>query len=264
VCVLEQNWEATQAIPSTRGERAAYHAYTKLGPMVNELAEYVRSLGYVAQANEGTGRGVSIHYAVEAGLGQLGMNGQLLTPFAGSRCRLMLIHTTAPLALDKPKDYGIPAICDLCKVCVRRCPSGAIPTKREYHRGVYKIKIKTERCVPMLAQAHACGVCMKVCPIQRYGLPAVIEHFEETGAILGRGTDELEGYHWPADGRHYGPGEKPKSAVTNAGLHPRGWDYDKDRPRAAATVSEGKQSIWSRLVRPLREEWSEKKPPDLM
>ena len=37
-----------------------------------------------------------------------------------------------------------------------------------------------------------------------------LEHRERTGEILGVGTDELEGYDWPVDGRHYGPGDKPK------------------------------------------------------
>jgi ferredoxin len=263
VCVLEQNWEATQTIPSVRAERSASHAYAKMGPMVHELAAHVRSLGYAAKASEGTGRAISIHYGVEAGLGQLGLNGQLLTPFAGSRCRLMLIHTDAPLAVDSPKDYGIPAICDECKACVRRCPSGAIPSTRQFHRGVYKIKIKTERCVPMLAQAHTCGVCMKVCPVQKYGLPAVLQEYERSGTVLGKGTDDLEGYDWPVDGRHYGPGEKPKSAVTEQGLHPRGWVHQDPADQSSSIPALGSRSWLSKRLRPLREEWIEPEQPDL-
>jgi hypothetical protein len=53
---------------------------------------------------------------------------------------------------------------------------------------------------------------MKVCPVQRYGLEAVYEHFSRTGEVLGTGSDELEGYDWPLDGRHYGPGERPQLA----------------------------------------------------
>ena len=55
---------------------------------------------------------------------------------------------------------------------------------------------------------------MKVCPVQRYGLAAVTKHFVESGgAILGKGTDELEGYDW-IDGRHYGPGASPGSIAS--------------------------------------------------
>jgi epoxyqueuosine reductase len=47
-----------------------------------------------------------IAYAVAAGLGQLGLNGQLLSPYAGSRCRLNVLTTNAPLvceAADAPE-----------------------------------------------------------------------------------------------------------------------------------------------------------------
>jgi hypothetical protein len=45
--------------------------------------------------------------------------------------------------------------------------------------------------------------------VQRYGLDPVREHFLETGEILGKGTDELEGYRWPLDGKIYGADSKP-------------------------------------------------------
>jgi hypothetical protein len=71
---------------------------------------------------------------------------------------------------------------------------------------------------------------MKVCPVQRYGLDRVKAHYVETGAILGKGTDELEGYDW-IDGRHYGPGEKPR--MTPQLVTPEGFDWDPSRIRPA-------------------------------
>ena len=59
---------------------------------------------------------------VAAGLGQLGANGQLLTPHAGARCRLQIITTDAPVTFDEPVDYGFHAFCQVCQVCVNRCP----------------------------------------------------------------------------------------------------------------------------------------------
>ena len=152
------------------------------------------------------------HYAVQAGLGQLGYNGQLLTPQAGSRCRITLITTDAPLEPDGPRDFGVPAICNRCRACVRRCPAGAIPNRPAMHRGVEKVKLNLSRCFPVVAQVYGCSVCMKVCPVQRYGLTRVLDHYEQSGEILGAGTDELEGYDWPLDGLHYGPGERPSLA----------------------------------------------------
>jgi epoxyqueuosine reductase QueG len=148
-----------------------------------------------------------LHYAVAAGIGQMGLNGQVLTPHAGSRCRFSAMVTDAPLLVDGPKDYGIPKICDECRVCVRRCPAGAITFKREYHRGVEKAKINTSRCAPTVAKAHHCAVCIKVCPVQRYGLNAVVEEYQSTGRILGKDSEELETYEF--EGLVYGPGERP-------------------------------------------------------
>jgi len=52
-------------------------------------------------------------------------------------------------------------------------------------------------------------VCIKVCPVQKYGMQPVMEHYVETGEVLGKGTDDLEGYPIP-DGRYFGPGELPQ------------------------------------------------------
>jgi hypothetical protein len=55
---------------------------------------------------------------------------------------------------------------------------------------------------------------MKVCPVRKHGLAAVTDHLTETGEILGKGTDALEGYDW-IDGNHYGPGQKPRITMTS-------------------------------------------------
>ncbi len=224
VCILEQDWNATQTAPSTRAERSAMTAYARLETRVADLVEFLKGLGYEARPNSfGSLEAVAIHYGEQAGLGQLGLNGQLLTPAAGSRARLALITTEAPLEPGTPVDYGVPALCNECQLCVRRCPPGAIPKARKSKRGVVKASIKPERCMPVVAQAHGCAVCMKVCPVQRYGLTAVQDHYVATGTILGKGSDELEGYIWPLDGRYYGPGEKPQ--ITSDFINPSDWPF---------------------------------------
>jgi epoxyqueuosine reductase len=224
VCLLEQDWSATQTAPSARAERAAFMAYAGLTERLVALAEFVERGGARAYPHPFVGETMAIHYGVQAGLGQLGMNGQLLAPQAGSRARLAIITTNATLVHDEPVDFGIHKICDDCQACVRRCPVGAIPNRRREYRGVTKAKIKTERCFPVVVSAEGCAVCMKVCPIQRYGLEAVQQHYSATGGqILGKETDELEGYDWPIDGRHYGPGEKPDADARRRLLNPPHW-----------------------------------------
>ena len=49
---------------------------------------------------------------------------------------------------------------------------------------------------------------MKTCPIQKYGLKNVMEHYADTGQVLGKGTHDLEGYTLEGKG-YFGPGELP-------------------------------------------------------
>lgn len=243
VCALEDDYEVSQTIPSVHAEREVYRTAAHLMDLALGLADFLRSLGYRARAQDAGGEAMAIHYGVAAGLGQLGLNGQLLTPFVGSRCRLLLITTDAPLDFDAPVDFGIPAICDSCRACVVRCPAGAIPARRRMYRGVEKAKLNTKRCWPVVARAEGCAVCMKVCPIQKYGLPKVLEEFRRTGDVLGRGTDELEGYTW-VDGQHYGPGERPQ--LNREFFEIPGFDASRKRPQGVADediVQESKLSL---------------------
>jgi ferredoxin len=146
---------------------------------------------------------------VQAGLGQLGANGQLLSPHFGSRARLMMISTDAPVVYDEAIDYGIHKFCQECQVCVQRCPARALMKEKIWYRGVEKNKLIYKRCRPVMARYLGCGICMKVCPIQKFGLQAVMEHYIETGGeILGKGTHQLEGYTLEDKG-YFGPGELP-------------------------------------------------------
>tara|TARA_B100000949_G_C13947786_1_gene311590 strand:- start:182 stop:559 length:378 start_codon:yes stop_codon:yes gene_type:complete len=59
-----------------------------------------------------------------------------------------------------------------------------------------------------MAEYEGCGICMKVCPIQRYGMEPVMEHYVDTGEVLGKGSDNLEGYTL-SDKGYFGPGKLP-------------------------------------------------------
>jgi epoxyqueuosine reductase len=213
VCVVEQNAASAALIPSESAEKGALSAYASAISLSARLADFIQRQGYRAVPENMLGTGVYIHYAVAAGLGQLGLNGQLLTPLAGPLVRLTVVRTDAPLKLDQAADYGIPKLCDACKVCIKRCPAGAIPAYRDWHRGVEKAKINTSRCYPVIAQAHGCAVCAKVCPVGKYGLQPVLDEFARSGRVLGKDSDELEGYDW-IDGKHYGPESRPRLPST--------------------------------------------------
>jgi ferredoxin len=93
---------------------------------------------------------------------------------------------------------------------VNRCPGRALVKEKVWWRGVEKNKLIYDRCRPVMATYEGCAVCMKVCPAQRYGLKPVMEHYVETGGeILGKGTDNLEGFELRDKG-YFGPGKLPK------------------------------------------------------
>ena len=212
ICLAyEQDYWQPQTIPSMEAEYAHYGAYEEENKQGILLAEHIRELGYRAQIHSPNDNSAPyIPMFVEAGLGQLGANGQLLSPHFGSRSRLMIITTDAPVIYDNPIDYGIHKFCELCQVCVNRCPGRALVREKVWWRGAEKHKLMYERCRPVMAKYEGCGVCMKVCPIQRYGMEPVMTHFVETGEILGKNTDNLEGYAFEDRGGYFGPGELPK------------------------------------------------------
>ncbi len=212
VCLaMEQEYDVTQLAPSVETELAVWDNYARISWMGLDLAEFIRSRGYRAQVHIATDPScVILPYFVEAGLGQLGANGQLLSPRFGSRARLMVLTTDAPLVFDRPVDFGVNRLCEECQICVRRCPGRALRHEKRWWRGVHEFKVDLARCMPMLQRYDACAVCMKVCPVQKYGLDSVLDHYEKSGGeILGKGSDDLEGYDLPDKG-HLRPGRLPR------------------------------------------------------
>ena len=210
ICLaLEQDYWQTQTIPSMEAEFAHFGTYEVEGALALDLADFIRDLGYRAQIHSPNDNSAAyIPMFVEAGLGQLGANGQLLSPHFGNRSRLIIISTDAIVTYDEPVDYGIHKFCEMCQVCVNRCPGRALVKEKVFWRGVEKHKLMYDRCRPVMATYEGCGVCMLVCPVQRYGMAPVMEHFVETGEVLGKGTDNLEGYEIRGKG-YYGPGKLP-------------------------------------------------------
>ncbi|MCY3801905.1 MAG: hypothetical protein OXG46_10030 [Chloroflexi bacterium] len=210
ICLaMEQDYDQTQSIPSLEAEHAHFDTYEFESKRGDRLADLIREMGYHAQIHSPRDPiSVMIPMFVAAGLGQLGANGQLLSPHFGSRARLMMITTDAPVTYDKPVDYGIHAFCQKCLICVERCPARALVREKVWWRGAEKNKVIYERCRPVMAIYDGCGICMKVCPIQKFGMPAVMNHYVQTGEVLGKGTHELEGYSLHDKG-YFGPGRLP-------------------------------------------------------
>ena len=242
ICLAyEQDFEPTQTIPSIDAEIVHSSTYRTQAAAGLELGNFIRSLGYRAHViHSGDATGPFIPMFVAAGLGQLGACGYLLTPHAGNRNRLMMVTTDANVTHDEPIDYGIHAFCQVCQVCVNRCPGRALMRDKIWWRGIEKNKLYFKRCRPVMARYLGCGICMKVCPIQKYGMKNVMEHYAETGQVLGKGTHDLEGYTLDGKG-YFGPGEMP---AFDRGFFsmPQGasdtWAFDNFKQKAIASGGE--------------------------
>lgn len=141
--------------------------YVKLATIATTLADYIRALGYPARANVMPNYEVlCVPIAIDAGMGELGRHGLMITPELGSALKLATITTDLPLSYDPPRDVGVEEFCKDCMICAETCPSGAISQgKQKAVRGVEKWTINPEACFTVWNDTGTdCGVCVASCP----------------------------------------------------------------------------------------------------
>ena len=141
--------------------------YSKMAFVASHLAEYIRNLGYRALpcAND---TALSIPLAIDAGLGEQGKHGMLITPQFGPRVRICKVITDLPITPDKPIDFGVQEYCEDCDSCVNSCPAHALNGKKEVKNGVLKWTVNGERCISFWCeQGNDCSICIKVCPFHK-------------------------------------------------------------------------------------------------
>jgi ferredoxin len=106
--------------------------------------------------------------ARDAGLGELGRMGLLMTPRLGPRVRIAVVTTDMPLGTDSPAPAPTTIdFCIQCKKCAESCPSRAIPFEapEEDENGVLRWRIDSEACFTLWARLGTdCARCMAVCP----------------------------------------------------------------------------------------------------
>lgn len=131
----------------------------------------IRSLGYSARAHiAGSNyQAVLPPLAWEAGIGELGRMGILITHKYGPRARLGLITTDLPLIPDRPREFGVQNFCQKCQKCARNCPAQAIPYgEKVEENGVLKWVLKREDCYRFWRRVGTdCALCIAVCPYSK-------------------------------------------------------------------------------------------------
>ena len=142
--------------------------YARAAAIAVQLGNLIRSMGYPALAHiDGNYRVVAPLVARDAGLGEIGRMGLLMTPNLGPRVRLGVVTTDLPLIPD-PAGYSSAVLdfCRLCKKCADNCPVRAIPTgDRAEIDGSLRWRIDQEVCYRYWCVTGTdCARCMAICP----------------------------------------------------------------------------------------------------
>lgn len=176
---VEMDYEMYKTSPNEVEGAATGLGYSKMAFVAGSLAHFIRDLGYTAVAS-GNDTGLSIPIAIDAGLGELGRNGLIITPNYGPRVRLCKVITDMPLVPDEPIEVGAAAFCKICKKCAEECPSGAIAMGERTDKalndstspGVSKWPIDGEKCFRFWCKNNTCcGNCVRVCPFNKSDTP---------------------------------------------------------------------------------------------
>ena len=175
VTAQAMDYDLIRTVPSALSGAATGLGYSHDALVVLSVAQYIRNLGYraIASMNDSA---LAVPLAIQAGLGEYGRHGLLITKDFGPRVRLGKIFTDLPLALDQPIRFGVKPFCDICQRCSEGCPVKAIPAgppSLEVHnesnlKGVRKWSVDGEKCFSFwVGQNSDCSICIRVCPYNK-------------------------------------------------------------------------------------------------
>ncbi len=165
---VEMDIDAVRSGPLAPIVMESAQQYLESGAIAVQLAEFIRSLGYPARAHiDRNYEVVCTLVAKDAGLGEIGRMGLLMTPNLGPRARIAVVTTDIPLHIDKLGfEPSVIDFCIKCKKCAINCPSNSISfVDRTEINGVVRWQINQESCFDFWTKTGTdCGRCMSVCP----------------------------------------------------------------------------------------------------
>ena len=148
-------------------------AYSKMAFCIGNMAEFLRTLGYKA-IPMGNDTSLSIPLAIDAGLGELGRNGLLITPEYGPCVRICKVFTDMPLQTDEPVEFGVQKKCRRCNRCAEACEVDAIGTDPEpsfkiacpsNNKGILRWAVNHDECYKFwIENGGECSNCISACP----------------------------------------------------------------------------------------------------
>ena len=164
----EMNQEMVDAAPAASIVMESGQQYLEAGKIAVQVAKFIRNLGWEARAHiDGNYRVVCPLVARDAGLGEIGRMGLLMTPRQGPRVRIAVVTSNIPLRISvRKEDPSVINFCEICKKCADVCPSSSISfNDREIINGSLRWQINSESCFTYWCNVGTdCGRCMRACP----------------------------------------------------------------------------------------------------
>jgi len=173
---VEMDYAAVREAPRAAILTESAAAYMRGAAMAVVLADLCASLGFRARAHFDANYRVILPAAArDAGLGEMGRLGLLITPRLGPRVRLAAVTTDLPLEEDERISFGVQDFCAFCLKCADNCPGGAISRGEKTDcAGVKKWQGNQEACYRVWRKYGTdCGMCLSLCP---YSKPDTFYH----------------------------------------------------------------------------------------
>ena len=174
---VEMDHRNIQAAPASPVIFESSHKYLDCAIIALQISTFLKEAGYDSRAHiDGDYELICPLVARDAGLGEIGRMGLLMTPSAGPRVRIAVVTTNAPLVTGKTGyDNTVEAFCHVCRKCSECCPGKAIPGGDwDDADGTARWKIDSDACYKYWCKTGTdCGRCIAVCP---YSHPDNIFH----------------------------------------------------------------------------------------
>ncbi len=135
------------------------------------------------------------YWAVQAGIGWIGRNRQLIIPHAGSMFFLGELFLDVDMEYDKPMESR----CGHCRACLDACPTGALREGRSDFDAFSCLSYQTIENRGQLSAAavssmgdfiYGCDRCQQACPWNRFAQPASEPELKPSDELLSMTRDD--------------------------------------------------------------------------
>lgn len=176
VMCYEMDYDVIQHYSTYASLAATAMGYSRMAVTNHHLACFITEMGYDVINCTTNNVALSIPMAMQAGLGDIGRNGLLISPKYGPRVRISKVITDLPMVPDSPIDFGVTEFCNVCEICSEKCPSQSLPYGDRSSEprnisnidGVLKWHINAETCRAHWSRSgRDCNVYINVCPYNK-------------------------------------------------------------------------------------------------